>query len=132
MPKGASASLGRLAKQVLGDPTKHRTSLRELHHQLIKSGFYQPGVRPVWPDHERMLEVSGKLKQSGRLGELDQYLQSVQQGKPMIDREETPVPAAPEEKPEGNGCPGCTGGMAEQVARLSARGIKVQLGTDKV
>jgi hypothetical protein len=132
LPKGASASLGRLAKQILNDPTKHRTSLRELHHQLIKSGFYQPGVRPVWPDHERMLEVSGKLKESGRLGELDQYLQSVQQGQPMIDREETPTPQPAQQEQPKNDCPGCTGGMAEQVARLSARGIKVQFDRDKL
>jgi len=96
----------KLAKSVLSDPTSYRRNLRDLHHELLDAGFYQPGTRPVWPDRERLMEVSGKLKQMGRLGELDQYIQSVQQGEPMIDLEESDAPAPPEDDGQ---CAKCAG-----------------------
>ena len=96
----------KLAKSVMSDPSNYRRNLRDLHHNLLDSGFYQPGVRPVWPDKERLMEVSGKLKQTGRLGELDQYIRGVQQGQPMIDLEESDAPAPPQ---DDGSCKKCGG-----------------------
>jgi len=102
--EGGSES--KLAKSVLSDPASYRRNLRDLHHQLLDAGFYQPGVRPIWPDKERLMEVSGKLKEMGRLGELDQYIQSVQQGDPMIDLEESESPAPPQDDGKCEKCSG--------------------------
>lgn len=129
---GGSASkvnprLAKLAKAVLTDPMSYRRNLRDLHHALLEASQYGPGSRPVWPDRERLLEVSGKLKALGRTGELDAYLQGVQSGKPMVDLDETPSPRPHQPKPQAGDepCHDCTGGMKEQVQRLQARGIRV-------
>jgi hypothetical protein len=127
---GGSASkvnprLAKLAKAVLTDPMSYRRNLRDLHHSLLEANQYGPGSRPVWPDRERLLEVSGKLKALGRTGELDAYLKGVQSGKPMVDLDETPSPRPHQPKPQASEepCHDCTGGMKEQVQRLQARGI---------
>jgi hypothetical protein len=116
-------ALSKLAKAVMTDPTNYRRNLRDLHHQLLEAGFYQPGVRPIWPDRERLLEVTGKLKATGRLGELDKYVQSVQKGDPLVDQEETPSPQPHHEEAGKDDCPHCSGGLREQVGRLRERGI---------
>lgn len=118
--------LSKLAKAVMTDPANYRRNLRDLHHQLLEAGFYQPGVRPVWPDKERLLEVTGKLQATGRLGELDKYMQSVQKGEPMVDQEETPSPQPHAEEDHDSGCQHCSGGLKEQVQRLRDRGIQVK------
>jgi hypothetical protein len=118
--------LSKLAKAVMTDPANYRRNLRDLHHQLLEAGFYQPGVRPVWPDKERLLEVTGKLQATGRLGELDKYMQSVQKGEPMVDQEETPSPQPHAEEEPDSGCQHCSGGLKEQVQRLRDRGIQVK------
>lgn len=117
--------IGKLAKQVLTDPMSYRRSLRDLHHALMEAGHYGPGSRPVWPDRERLLEVAGKLKATGRTGELDAYLKGVHAGKPMVDLEETSVPhqQEPSQKEAKEPCEGCSGGMKEQVTRLQERGV---------
>lgn len=122
--KSPSGSLSKIAKSVMTDPTNYRRNLRDLHHQLLDAGFYQPGVRPVWPDRERLMEVSGKLKEMGRLGELDQYIQGVQKGEPMVDLEESQSPAPPEQE-DDKPCAKCSSGMNETIQRLAARGIRV-------
>lgn len=132
-----SGKLSALAKKILMDPAGYRSNLRELHHALLEANQYGPGSRPVWPDRERMLEVAGKLKASGRTGELDQYLQSVSKGIPLVDIDESPVPQQKkDDKPccdgcgDGSGCEGSTpdqhangvpvsAGFKEQVARLA-------------
>lgn len=119
--------VAKLAKAVLTDPMSYRRNLRDLHHALLEGNMYGPGSRPVWPDRERLLEVASKLKAMGRTGELDQYLQCCQSGKPMVDLEEmaAPQPHQPKEEPQEAPCHGCSGGMKEQVQRLQARGISV-------
>jgi hypothetical protein len=135
-----SGKLSALAKKILIDPAGYRSNLRELHHALLEANQYGPGSRPVWPDRERMLEVAGKLKASGRAGELDQYLQSVSKGVPLVDIDEAPVPT--QKKDDKSCCDGCEGGgdcdssapqqhangmpasagFKEQVARLAKNG----------
>jgi len=135
-----AGKLGALAKKILTDPTGYRSNLRALHHALLESNQYGAGSRPVWPDRERMLEVAGKLNASGRAGELDQYLQSVSKGVPLVDIEESPVPQQKkDDKPCCNGCEGggdcessspqqhsngvpVSAGLQEQVARLAKNG----------
>lgn len=132
-----SGKLSALAKKILIDPAGYRSNLRELHHALLEANQYGPGSRPVWPDRERMLEVAGKLKASGRTGELDQYLQSVSKGIPLVDIDESPVPQQKKDDKaccdgcgDGGGCEGSTpdqhasgvpvsAGFKEQVARLA-------------
>ena len=135
-----AGKLGALAKKILTDPTGYRSNLRALHHALLEANQYGAGSRPVWPDRERMLEVAGKLNASGRAGELDQYLQSVSKGVPLVDIDESPVPQ--EKKDDKSCCKGCEGGgdcessapeqhasgmpasagFQEQVARLAKNG----------
>lgn len=126
-------SIAKLAKSILTDPSNYRRNLRNLHHQLIDAGMYGAGSRPVWPDRDRLLEVAGRLKATGRVGELDQYLQSVHKGHPMVDLEESQAPAPAESAQDGekqHPCHNCTGGMQEQVARLEARGVKLRYTGD--
>ena len=126
-------SIAKLAKSILTDPSNYRRNLRDLHHQLIDAGMYGAGSRPVWPDRDRLLEVAGRLKATGRVGELDQYLQSVHKGHPMVDLEESQAPAPAESAKDGekqHPCHNCTGGMQEQVARLEARGVKLRYTGD--
>ena len=135
-----AGKLGALAKKILTDPAGYRSNLRALHHALLEANQYGAGSRPVWPDRERMLEVAGKLNASGRAGELDQYLQSVSKGVPLVDIDESPVPQ--EKKDDKPCCKGCEGGgdcdssapqqhangmsasagFQEQVARLAKNG----------
>ena len=129
--KQMPSSIAKLAKSILTNPDSYRRNLRDLHHQLIDAGLYGSGSKPVWPDKERLLEVAGKLKGTGRIGELDQYLQSVHKNHPMVDLEESQSPAPAEQKQEQqHPCHNCSGGMQEQVARLEARGIKLRFEGD--
>jgi hypothetical protein len=129
--KQMPSSIAKLAKSILTNPDSYRRNLRDLHHQLIDAGLYGSGSKPVWPDKERLLEVAGKLKGTGRIGELDQYLQSVHKNHPMVDLEESQSPAPAEQKQEQqHPCHNCSGGMQEQVARLEARGMKLRFEGD--
>lgn len=118
-----SGKLSALAKRILIDPAGYRSNLRELHHALLEANQYGPGSRPVWPDRERMLEVAGKLKASGRTGELDQYLQSVSKGIPLVDIDESPVPQQKkDDKPCCDGCgdgSGCESGAPQKFSKAS-------------
>ena len=121
-----SGKLSALAKKILIDPAGYRSNLRELHHALLEANQYGPGSRPVWPDRERMLEVAGKLKASGRTGELDQYLQSVSKGIPLVDIDESPVPQQKkDDKPCCDGCGDGSGCSSDQPAKF-ARNIWMQ------
>lgn len=115
-----SGKLSALAKKILMDPAGYRSNLRELHHALLEANQYGPGSRPVWPDRERMLEVAGKLKASGRTGELDQYLQSVSKGIPLVDIDESPVPQQKkDDKPCCDGCGDGSGCSSDQPAKFA-------------
>lgn len=124
-------AISKLSKSILTNPMAYRRNLRDLHHELIEAGMYQPGTRPMWPDRERLMEVAGKLKHMGRHGEMDQYLQAVQKGQPMVDLEEqsSPQAALPPQQAEepAEPCHNCSGGLKEQVERLQARGIKLSI-----
>jgi hypothetical protein len=124
-------AISKLSKSILTNPMAYRRNLRDLHHELIEAGMYQPGTRPMWPDRERLMEVAGKLKHMGRHGEMDQYLQAVQKGQPMVDLEEqsSPQVAPPPQQAEepAEPCHNCSGGLKEQVERLQARGIKLAI-----